>query len=457
MKATKQKFGCLIYSNYSRMKTTHLFFIPLFFFGITLAAQPWSNICLRGVTIFRDSSKNIQAVRYDTVRSSGTDSIFVTFPCISDVQGQDWVDSTGGTILGRRILKKSNGWVYFFNRNGDTIRLNAIAKPGEHWKFFTLPDHGYLEAGVTNTAIEFATGVPDSVKTISFQARDSLESPISNPFNSLLMKLSKNFGLVKVYDFRNFPNQFSSWEICGNSLSGKGIHPLTWKDVYHYDPGDEFHYSTLYKSSDYHNIYATSGSIFKILSATWAEDSSQVTYQMHVCTRGVMSSYPSTTAQVYTYEGTYSKTFNFSDLEARHHLSKLPGEFICTRNDKAARFANSYSMELVDYPGIQRLRSNVKVYFYETDESTGNLWEPWSFNHPNNPLDISERFVSGLGQTESRAYNTTIDAQLTIGIVKNHANLKFGATNLTNQYYYSYIGGPNIGGYYYGSLTVYNN
>ena len=51
----------------------------------------------------------------------------------------------------------------------------------------------------------------------------------------------------------------------------------------------------------------------------------------------------------------------------------------------------------------------------------------------------------------------TIDAQLTIGIVKNHANLKFGATNLTNQYYYSYIGGPNIGGYYYGSLTVYIN
>ena len=59
--------------------------------------------------------------------------------------------------------------------------------------------------------------------------------------------------------------------------------------------------------------------------------------------------------------------------------------------------------------------------------------------------------------TGTVANYTTIDAQLTIGIVKNHANLKFGATNLTNQYYYSYIGGPNIGGYYYGSLTVYNN
>ncbi len=59
--------------------------------------------------------------------------------------------------------------------------------------------------------------------------------------------------------------------------------------------------------------------------------------------------------------------------------------------------------------------------------------------------------------TGTVANNTTIDAQLTIGIVKNHANLKFGATNLTNQYYYSYIGGPNIGGYYYGSLTVYIN
>jgi outer membrane receptor protein involved in Fe transport len=48
---------------------------------------------------------------------------------------------------------------------------------------------------------------------------------------------------------------------------------------------------------------------------------------------------------------------------------------------------------------------------------------------------------------------TTIDAQVSVDVIKNYLNLKLGATNLTNTYYYSYIGGSSIGGYYYGSLT----
>jgi outer membrane receptor protein involved in Fe transport len=47
---------------------------------------------------------------------------------------------------------------------------------------------------------------------------------------------------------------------------------------------------------------------------------------------------------------------------------------------------------------------------------------------------------------------TTIDAQGNVDVTKN-LNCKLGATNSNNKYYYSYIGGSSIGGYYYASVT----
>jgi outer membrane receptor protein involved in Fe transport len=49
---------------------------------------------------------------------------------------------------------------------------------------------------------------------------------------------------------------------------------------------------------------------------------------------------------------------------------------------------------------------------------------------------------------------STLDAQVTAGIFKNSGSIKLGATNAFNQYYYSYLGGPAIGGFYYLSLTL---
>ncbi|MDI1325143.1 MAG: hypothetical protein PSV36_20555 [Algoriphagus sp.] len=47
---------------------------------------------------------------------------------------------------------------------------------------------------------------------------------------------------------------------------------------------------------------------------------------------------------------------------------------------------------------------------------------------------------------------STLDAQLRAGIFKNSGSLKIGATNALNRYY-SFLGGPAIGGFYYTSLT----
>lgn len=47
----------------------------------------------------------------------------------------------------------------------------------------------------------------------------------------------------------------------------------------------------------------------------------------------------------------------------------------------------------------------------------------------------------------------TIDAQVNYDFLQSKLNVKLGATNLTNQYYNSFLGGPAIGGLYYTTLT----
>ncbi|MES2797449.1 MAG: hypothetical protein V4683_15870, partial [Bacteroidota bacterium] len=47
---------------------------------------------------------------------------------------------------------------------------------------------------------------------------------------------------------------------------------------------------------------------------------------------------------------------------------------------------------------------------------------------------------------------TTLDAQITYTPHSNKISLKWGATNLFNQYYYNFLAGPSVGGFYY--LTV---
>ena len=47
----------------------------------------------------------------------------------------------------------------------------------------------------------------------------------------------------------------------------------------------------------------------------------------------------------------------------------------------------------------------------------------------------------------------TFDMQANYTFLRPQLNVKLGAANLLNQYYYSFLGGPYIGGFYYLALT----
>ncbi len=49
-------------------------------------------------------------------------------------------------------------------------------------------------------------------------------------------------------------------------------------------------------------------------------------------------------------------------------------------------------------------------------------------------------------------FQQKIDAQ--VNFLWNKVRIKLGATNVLNQYYRSYLGGPSVGGFYYTSVTM---
>jgi iron complex outermembrane receptor protein len=58
---------------------------------------------------------------------------------------------------------------------------------------------------------------------------------------------------------------------------------------------------------------------------------------------------------------------------------------------------------------------------------------------------------SSLATGNVPAYQT-VDAQVSFSWDK--LRLKIGGTNIFNRYYYSYLGGPNVGGFYYSSIAL---
>jgi hypothetical protein len=91
---------------------------------------------------------------------------------------------------------------------------------------------------------------------------------------------------------------------------------------------------------------------------------------------------------------------------------------------------------------------------HTTNLSIGNrnIYRNLGFNVAWRWQDAFE-WVSPLADGTVPAYNS-LDAQVTWRVPKIYSSFKLGATNLLNNYYTQYVGGPAVGGFYYLAITV---
>ena len=307
------------------MKKIFVFF--LFNIPFLISAQNYQNICSSGITFYKDKDSFLKAFRRDSILLPGNnDSIFISYTTIRDSTPNLFVcrDTTNGGVLGRKIYKEHNGWVYFFNKKNDTIKLNTLAVLNESWKYCKLPNTCYLEAKVTGIINDSVLGLTDQVKVISFQAKDAGNNNISDIFNQKQIKLSQHYGLSEIYDIYWTPYDTIHYTLAGKTTPQLGVQPFTWQDVYNFDVGDEFHYDGYYHYNDQGPYWH---SIKKILAKTVYGNNDSVVYQIEFCEKKWFSM-PPPSIQV-TYDTVYEK-YNFIQLSNDLTMQRLPDEFVST-------------------------------------------------------------------------------------------------------------------------------
>lgn len=166
--------------------------------------------------------------------------------CDDNLNPYDGYCYVGPSWLGSKVILKLNGDNIFFNYYGDSILIKTRAGLHEKWKLWSGDDGSYIEAEITGILLESFLEIQDSVKSIIIIQYASDGSIINDFGGSFQFKLSKSYGLISVYNFRDFPGnqrneQIAIHELAGCSKDKLGLHILTLGEVYHYEIGDEFH------------------------------------------------------------------------------------------------------------------------------------------------------------------------------------------------------------------------
>lgn len=362
-----------------------LFFLfPL----VSVDAQDYQNICSPGTTLYKNNYIICKAFRRDSVLAlGGGDTLFISYPIIR--YDSPCYDTTTGSILGREVIKTASGWFWFFNAAKDTIKINSLASLNQSWKFCILWDKSYIEAKVTNIIIDSVLGTTDSVKVISFQAKDSLNNDIAHFLNQKFIKLSKHYGLSMMIEVFGIPNtDTTSYQLAGKSDPVLGVQNLLFHDVFDYKIGDEFQYyygGAYFLAGRWHADYGTPNEIGymekiikKILNKTW-HGVDTVVYTEAEC-----SLYSTDYGSTWKY---YHDTITETISNKYYWLAYLPDEFI--RKGLLA----SVSVFLIDTNRNRRTFKYPNATIYKCD--TPSCWRVYSQTY-GGPLILEE----GLGITE---------------------------------------------------------
>jgi hypothetical protein len=179
---------------------------------------------------------------------------------------------------GSKTIVKNNGENVFLTNSGDSIRINSKADVNDKWHFCDLPNGDYFEAILISKFSGTILTAQDSIKLITLTLKDNLGSPLAHNFNGKQLALSKNYGMLKGYDFSRFPNDTSAFILSGISNPDLGTQDITAREVFNYNMGDEFHIEDNYSYIPYNGTFKKERRI--VLAKTTSLNQDTLTYQI---------------------------------------------------------------------------------------------------------------------------------------------------------------------------------
>lgn len=157
--------------------------------------------------------------------------------------------------LGNHMMKKPGGHYVFFNSNSDSVHF----LPDSQWVMYTFADGRQVKATVNADTvapvIDTIPTVTDSMKTILLSVVDSNGNSVSHALNGRHLVMSKNYGLVRTVDLFFFPEVYfyDDMQLVGADDIPGSYQNLTAKEIFDFQPGDEFHWKGEVHNGPYHS------------------------------------------------------------------------------------------------------------------------------------------------------------------------------------------------------------
>ena len=266
-------------------------------------AQNYNPVISNNDALFLATDGLLHAMHIDSITTASGEVSFhllKTIPynnqssCYGDDYAADWT--------GAKLLKKGNDF-YFFNKNNDSIKLSPTEELNASWRFYTYQDNSYVEATIIAKEKENFLTLSDSVKTISLQVKDVSGTNITDPLNGKTLKISKNYGIVSIPVFLEFPSSFEMYELAGLSNPQIGLQLLTPRKIYNFNIGDEFHYKEA--SGNLPDIYNISR-VIKVIGKYTSANTDTIRYNLSDYSETETQHYDFSNPQTPTYFSTYS-------------------------------------------------------------------------------------------------------------------------------------------------------
>ncbi|OFY33693.1 MAG: hypothetical protein A2W91_11020 [Bacteroidetes bacterium GWF2_38_335] len=346
------------------------------------------------LSCYNESYHNfIRCIHIDSVVSGSETTLF----SIPEVHNYDYSWDNFGCFndscdswCGKKIIIKDNGDNLFITRNSDSVIIKTLAGMGEEWKLFVFENGDYINAEIVNWDTLTLYGQTDSVKYIELQVFDSSDNPITSDLNNQHIVLSKNYGLIEMFNFREFSESDSHYPIVKYKqiAVSSGVNDLLLvKDVYDFNIGDEFH-----KIFSFGNHYFSQYEVKKVINKYYSITNDTVFYDFDYNLWGNNDIGP----------GTYFHTIDtitkyYTNLDSIIHYGQNIRNFLPLESIITSGGGSSYLMNYIvftdslEYNG-RMLLCNLGQEFRKFDEDT-------CFNTPyfDSGAWVYEKYVKGCG------------------------------------------------------------